>query len=48
MPGRPEAIDSPAAMIRIHPQRIVSWGLDDDQGGGRNARTVTTGSDDQS
>lgn len=39
--GRAEAINSPAAMIRIHPERIVSWGLDKGPGGGRNARSVT-------
>jgi pyridoxamine 5'-phosphate oxidase family protein len=34
--GRADAIDGPRAMIRIHPKRIVSWGL----GGARSARTV--------
>ena len=34
--GRAEAITTPRAMIRIHPERIVSWGLDGD----RSARTV--------
>ena len=34
--GRAEAIALPTPLIRIHPRRIVSWGLD----GGRNARTV--------
>jgi pyridoxamine 5'-phosphate oxidase family protein len=34
--GRSEAIDQPVAVIRIHPERVVSWGLD----GGRNARNV--------
>jgi pyridoxamine 5'-phosphate oxidase family protein len=34
--GRSEAIDQPVAVIRIHPERIVSWGLE----GGRNARNV--------
>jgi pyridoxamine 5'-phosphate oxidase family protein len=27
--GDAEAIESPEAMIRIHPQRIRSWGLED-------------------
>ena len=35
--GRGEAIAMPTALIRIHPERIVSWGLP----GGRSARTVT-------
>jgi pyridoxamine 5'-phosphate oxidase family protein len=34
--GRGEAIAMPTPLIRIHPERIVSWGLD----GGRSARTV--------
>ena len=34
--GRAEAIEHPTPMIRIHPERIVSWGLD----GMRSARTV--------
>jgi pyridoxamine 5'-phosphate oxidase family protein len=35
--GRAEALRAPEVLIRIHPERIVSWGL----GPGRNARTVT-------
>jgi pyridoxamine 5'-phosphate oxidase family protein len=34
--GRAEAIEKPEAIIRIHAERIVSWGLD----GERSARTV--------
>jgi pyridoxamine 5'-phosphate oxidase family protein len=34
--GRAEAIALPTPLIRIHPERIVSWGLD----GERSARTV--------
>ena len=34
--GRGEAIAMPTALIRIHPERIVSWGLP----GGRSARSV--------
>jgi pyridoxamine 5'-phosphate oxidase family protein len=34
--GRGEAIALPTPLIRIHPERIVSWGLE----GGRSARTV--------
>ncbi|MGN6872040.1 MAG: PPOX class F420-dependent oxidoreductase [Solirubrobacteraceae bacterium] len=33
--GRAEAISLPTPLIRIHPERIVSWGLE----GGRSART---------
>lgn len=33
--GRAEAINHPEALIRIHPERIVSWGLDDIQQGRR-------------
>jgi pyridoxamine 5'-phosphate oxidase family protein len=35
--GRAEALDGPPAIIRIHPERIVSWGLGD---GRRHARSV--------
>jgi pyridoxamine 5'-phosphate oxidase family protein len=34
--GRGEAIAMPTPLIRIHPERIVSWGLE----GGRSARDV--------
>lgn len=34
--GRAEAIEHPTPLIRIYPERIVSWGLE----GGRSARTV--------
>ena len=34
--GRAEAIAMPTPLIRIHPERIVSWGLEQ----GRTARTV--------
>lgn len=30
--GRAEAISEPEAMIRIHPGRVISWGLDSDEG----------------
>jgi pyridoxamine 5'-phosphate oxidase family protein len=36
--GRAEAIPGADALIRIHPARIVSWGLEN----GRSARTVST------
>ena len=39
--GRAEAIALPTPLIRIHPERIVSWGLEQ----GRSARTVARGSD---
>ena len=35
--GRAEAVHGPEPLIRIHPERIVSWGL----GPERSARTVT-------
>lgn len=34
--GRGEAIALPTPLIRVHPERIVSWGLE----AGRSARTV--------
>lgn len=36
--GRAEVIDGPRPLIRIHPQRIVSWGISDPRE--RNARSV--------
>jgi pyridoxamine 5'-phosphate oxidase family protein len=36
--GRGEAIAMPTPLIRIHPERIVSWGLERE----RSARTVRT------
>jgi pyridoxamine 5'-phosphate oxidase family protein len=36
--GRAEAVHEPQALIRIHPERVVSWGL----GPERSARTVAT------
>ncbi|GAA1579972.1 PPOX class F420-dependent oxidoreductase [Kribbella sancticallisti] len=35
--GRAEAIDGPEPRIRIHPERIIAWGLSDGQ---RSARSV--------
>ena len=37
--GRAEAVGGPRPLIRIHPERIVSWGIDAD-GTRRNARSV--------
>ncbi|MDP8987803.1 MAG: PPOX class F420-dependent oxidoreductase [Actinomycetota bacterium] len=34
--GRAEAVSAPEPLVRIHPERIVSWGID----GSRNARSV--------
>ena len=34
--GRGEAIPLPTPLIRIHPERIVTWGIES----GRSARTV--------
>jgi len=39
--GEAEAIIGPPALIRIHPRRIVSWGLDATGLGDINARNVT-------
>ena len=35
--GRAEAVEQPAPLIRVYPERIVSWGLDD----ARRARDVS-------
>ena len=36
--GRAEAVDGERPLIRIHPERIVSWGISDRHG--RSARSV--------
>ena len=36
--GRAEAVREPESVIRIHPERIVAWGIE----GGRGARSVAT------
>ena len=38
--GRAEALPEPQPAIRIHPERIVSWGLETEGPGLRNARSV--------
>jgi pyridoxamine 5'-phosphate oxidase family protein len=38
--GRAEAIDGDRPLIRIHPERIVSWGIENDALGELHARSV--------
>jgi pyridoxamine 5'-phosphate oxidase family protein len=38
--GRAEALSEPLPLIRIYPERVVSWGIESDAIGKRNARTV--------
>jgi pyridoxamine 5'-phosphate oxidase family protein len=38
--GRAEAIEGDRPRIRIHPERIVSWGLEDEDFTRRRSRTV--------
>lgn len=38
--GRAEAIAQPAPVIRLHPERIISWGLESDAIGERHSRSV--------
>ena len=38
--GRAEALDEDRPVIRIHPERIVSWGIESDELGRRHARSV--------
>lgn len=42
--GRAEAVAEPSPVIRIHPHRIIGWGLDGN-GHQRNARTVSEAPD---
>ena len=39
--GTADVIRGPDSLIRLHPRRIVSWGLDSDEPGARNARDVS-------
>jgi pyridoxamine 5'-phosphate oxidase family protein len=39
--GRAQAIDHPEPLIRIHPERIVTWGVDETEQG-HQARTVAS------
>jgi pyridoxamine 5'-phosphate oxidase family protein len=38
--GRAEAVERPEPLIRIHPDRIVSWGIESDVIGERSSRAV--------
>lgn len=38
--GRAEAVEQPTPLIRIHPQRIVSWGIESEGTEKRQARSV--------
>ncbi len=38
--GRTEALDQPAPLIRIYPERIVSRGIESEVLGKRHSRTV--------
>lgn len=38
--GHAEAVSEPQPAIRIHPERIIGWGLDDHGPGRRHARDV--------
>jgi pyridoxamine 5'-phosphate oxidase family protein len=38
--GRAEAVEQPTPLIRVHPERIVSWGLESDVVGERSSRAV--------
>lgn len=42
--GRAEVVRGPRPLIRIFPARIVSWGIESQAMGERNARTVGAGS----
>jgi pyridoxamine 5'-phosphate oxidase family protein len=39
--GRAEAVSGPRPVIRITPERIVSWGIESDAVGSRSARSVS-------
>jgi pyridoxamine 5'-phosphate oxidase family protein len=39
--ARAETVDQPTPLLRLHPLRVVSWGLESDEIGERYARDVT-------
>ena len=39
--GRAEAVDEPSALIRIYPDRIVSWGIESNMLGDRHSRAAS-------
>src|SRR5207302_11407532 len=39
--GTAEVLDTPDPVIRIHPERIVSWGIESDVLGDRHSRAVS-------
>jgi pyridoxamine 5'-phosphate oxidase family protein len=38
--GRAEAVTEPTPLIRVHPERVISWGIHSDVVGERHARRV--------
>jgi pyridoxamine 5'-phosphate oxidase family protein len=38
--GRAETLAAPRPLIRIHPERVVSWGIESQRMGDRHARSV--------
>ena len=38
--GRAEAVETPRSLIRIHPERIISWGLESEDFSRRHSRSV--------
>jgi pyridoxamine 5'-phosphate oxidase family protein len=40
--GRAEVIEEPRPLIRIHPERVVSWGIESEDIDERHARSVGT------
>jgi pyridoxamine 5'-phosphate oxidase family protein len=39
--GRAEAMSGARAVIRLHPERVISWGIESEAIGERHARTVS-------
>src|SRR5512132_805774 len=42
--GRAQAIDRARPLIRIHPERVVSWGIDNDEHGAQRSGAVRAAS----
>ena len=41
--GRAETLNGDRPLIRIHPERIVSWGIESEETGKRHSRSVGCG-----
>jgi pyridoxamine 5'-phosphate oxidase family protein len=41
--GQAEIVETPRSLIRIHPERVISWGLESEDFTRRHARSASSG-----